>query len=789
MGHVRGMNLAPLGLSGIRGLFSRGLAMMLVLCVFTQEWAFAQAIITWKVDLEMENGQWAVVGGPDDLVSDPGDLKTYRALVKDRVESAAARREPLQGVSEGLRQEVEKRFPGVEAEVEPMFLLPDGRESRSTAMHLVFTFQNIQSVRLILSGGQRVSAEGSYAIKLGNEVALDPFFSGTLSQPVSLARALQADSPLIQEARFQDMPACKEDFSFQIAYANSEVSSVLKADGQDPSETQVRAQLRRQLRRLALRILQHFPEQKIIPGAVFDEHLARQRVARIIGREINHQYGSLVQVKLEPNQRLDVWIGLDPLPEKVGFALQGKDDQELRRRLRNRYLAESGDQRDRFLTSRFRYTHQAALDADLQYLMRDPDVSVLGYPHEETEGVILFDVARRPRVAKQVMLSASANVTPEKGSTGKLTLDASRLSKDIGQLSFSFEGGDNTLKGEGNIVLPVIKGLGGGLGRGMDAFARATVTDRDEALYGNLRRDPLDERCHLLEAGLIWSRDTLTHQDRFQAEDPFFGSYPGPRWLSKVECGFRYLDVVLRGNPRDRKGLDAGATAGPFVQGDAVLAMWPEDNNLSGHLRRVDFETRFDLWAGMPGLGGDEEGAHLRLDTGLKLSLQDVVSASAYLRHRFVFGLVSKGSSAATYLGTGDHTLVRGLERGEFIGRRFFGLQDEVGINLGDLWSLLSSKKSSENISRDRDEEPDPSPAFKDLYLSVFADSGWLKESIRDGREMDSARFLGGYGLLLSLSRWSMAGAPVDFSLGYGYSPQSHRNPAGIVFTWVNITF
>jgi len=135
----------------------------------------------------------------------------------------------------------------------------------------------------------------------------------------------------------------------------------------------------------------------------------------------------------------------------------------------------------------------------------------------------------------------------------------------------------------------------------------------------------------------------------------------------------------------------------------------------------------------------------------------------------------------------GGPLTVRGLEEGEFIGRKLSADQFELGINALVLWHVVTRKPVEEMLLRDCLDESTSGLPFdvSNAYLKVFYDLGRVHD--QDSFVNPIARTARGYGIALELRQ--MAGKNVNLSIGYAYSPDSALHKSGTVYTGVSYTF
>ena len=547
-----------------------------------------------------------------------------------------------------------------------------------------------------------------------------------------------------------------------------------------------------QLCTIAAEILAGFPAQGLVPGKVLDTGALNKALSEILTPIFGGAYWAPFVYKPEPNGRLDIIVILCAPLNRVDIEVRtdGNTQSSLQRRLQDRYLDDGTGNADRLITQVGRYPRAVEQCADMVYLAADPKVA--GVVPKETplsEPHYVFLAEPMPRATDELRLTASLGVTPETGVYGEIGADLTKfpgMPENVQSLSFSLKAGERVLGGKGDIRISLIDRPGGGAGESLDGFIRGEADARSDVLYGNSVRNGVDARSQSLAAGVLWGDDSLTHRDRFAATRPFGPRRGFPRVLTTVEAGLGYLDVTLDGSPSDTAGLDQGSYVGPFVKADFLLTSYSPELEATTDPMRNEWQGRLEVISGIQGLGGDWDFARASLSTGPRIGLRFADDLPGFFRLGVSAGWANAGTPTFAYFG-GGADFVRGIEQDEFIGRRYLGTQSEIGLDLLALWNRLappSDKGRQRAAATCAGRVP-----TQDLYVAAFADFGWLAERVEDGIEQDGAKALRGFGILLSVRSISAQLAPLDFSLGYAFSPDSESNPSGVLFSRINYQF
>ncbi len=136
-------------------------------------------------------------------------------------------------------------------------------------------------------------------------------------------------------------------------------------------------------------------------------------------------------------------------------------------------------------------------------------------------------------------------------------------------------------------------------------------------------------------------------------------------------------------------------------------------------------------------------------------------------------------------LGAAD--ILRGIEQGEFVGRKIGYQQFEAGVSARQIMSWLLGKAEAPSQSG---EEPAPSPVdLSKVYVKGFYDHG------RVSNEADFAGLLAfrhaaqGYGCAVEIQGLPAAGTWVTLSIGYARSPDSVLHRSGLALASVSMNF
>jgi len=730
--------------------------------------------LTWTVEVEPAGSRnLKIVGPAQDFRFADGAGETEKNIAVEVTDAFIE-----SGKNYGrYRRELARSFRKRSKTKVRVFPRKPGAEERRLELRVLYEDIKITSVKL------RLITRDADALPTRND----------FSRPVSLASVIASNRYDMNPGSYAaDIRAWGDRLSYQTRFAESDLRRMQVALPASAPDL-LKMELQRQLDMFATMALAEFPGNGVVPGAVYEANSIRIAAIKSVSEALGPIVHKTIPSLDEDDGTLSVRVVLNPLPDDVLIKVAGNSRVE--KRLNDQYRPDGSGDPNKFVSSRTRYADRRARDADVAYLGRDRDVAVIRQKTEDNK--LVYEVTPRATEKRQLGVEAGIEVTPEKGATATASVDLAAIPgtpETVETFSLTLKGGNRSLTGEGEIVVDLFDPTpGGGLGTRWQVFLRADAEEIKDVYGGNLTRAAFTERRATVEAGARFLNDTLSHHQRFKAENPFERIDRTWRLLSKVDLGLRFRDVENSGSHASIARLDEGFTAGPYVKGD-VLWTWYAPLNLTGRgLTRLDWENQFDLSSGFQALGADADYIRAVIASGPRIGIEFGDGLPGYLRTRATAGWVSDDAPTFALLAAGDPLFVRGLARDEFIGHRYVGLQAELGVNLFDLWARMAPapvvQDAGSGAGEDQDSNPAIAEAFQHLNGAVFADFGWLSDRVQDGVAVDDTKALQGYGLLLSIRQQNRNLGISDFTIGYGYSPQSERRGSGVAFARANFTF
>jgi hypothetical protein len=518
--------------------------------------------------------------------------------------------------------------------------------------------------------------------------------------------------------------------------------------------------------------------------------------ARVNVRDLTPQSPWLVTVSgLEFAQQVDIEVVKNAIETEFDGTSTEKKFDARREAIRERILTAHASS---LLAKPGRIVTTADIANDKAQLRDDKNVkSIEGIssgPTDDSQKLLYF-VSRHLKAEKVLSLKLGAGYSPEEHLTGNVALDETNLLGIAEVSKLSYSGGPQTQKVKFTLDRAFEIGETGGwriksLGVNVQYF-----TDKDKR-FSNLTADEIAanetgstaqisfgyDSFSLLDQTLV---DCLSNKDRKRTRLSFQAT---PVFAFR-DVNIKNDDLLLTVTKLDPALLPQARTQATTLTLDSTLGF-------SHDFRRPDK-------AGAGQLNITFQG---RLQRGFRFFGADYSynKTSATIAGEFLFGVASprdfmlrynRTMSTATH-GTpvfelnrlGGPLTVRGLEEGEFIGRKLSADQFDVGVALLSLWNFIRRKSNSELLKTSCDEEGQPALPidFKNTYLKVFYDRGRIKD--RDSFTPGPVtRVAQGYGVAVELRK--LGGQNINLSIGYAYSPESTLHRKGTSYTGVTYAF
>jgi hypothetical protein len=186
----------------------------------------AEATLSWRVELQSGQGplDWKLVGGPSDLRSQPEGLDEPLSRVKAVVEPEVEKGSSYLTLLGVLKNKLGAWFPDQDPVLGPPVVIGPG-PTRSQTMTISFHLRRVESVRLVISGGDMQVDAGVPGLILGDHIELDPSMDAILSEPRSLLASSNRRAMDPQLGSFAGQVAAWGDrLSIQVVVAASDLA-------------------------------------------------------------------------------------------------------------------------------------------------------------------------------------------------------------------------------------------------------------------------------------------------------------------------------------------------------------------------------------------------------------------------------------------------------------------------------------------------------------------------------------------------------------------------------------
>jgi hypothetical protein len=400
----------------------------------------------------------------------------------------------------------------------------------------------------------------------------------------------------------------------------------------------------------------------------------------------------------------------------------------------------------------------------------------------EDPGVIVFDSDNRWTILG-ITSTIGAGYSPEEKGTGKAQFDGvNLLLRNPDQLdpketeSFSYAGGGQVQKASGNWILTWTKTSKDLAQSTLGPQLDGDFTQNTDQRFGNPHGPALADHERGGEASFAYSF-TSAAVDKM-------GNGRNQSWGLNASVGPRYRHANI--NPTDGSApppLALGTLAGIFADVTPGYHYTPAS---SRHLGGIDVAA----------------GAHLIrsfsiLDANPFTRISADASATLYFgaaQPRDYFVRFRKGASTSTgmtplfeILRLGGTDSVRGIEQGEYIGRKLAFEQAEAGLSARLIASWFKHKPAGPAPEK----TPSASPIdLSTIYIKGFYDRGFSTDS---AQASDLLKFLThaahGFGAAVEIQSLAAGSKRITLSLGYAWSPESILHTKGVPITSATINF
>jgi hypothetical protein len=415
---------------------------------------------------------------------------------------------------------------------------------------------------------------------------------------------------------------------------------------------------------------------------------------------------------------------------------------------------------------------------------------------------IIYAVRRRKKPELNLAFKVGGSYSKEEGGTGHVGVEEGNLLLLKETIALSAEGGGEVQKYRFSFTRPFERSGEPGFEIRDFSINAQVFKDKDKRL-GNLTADEIAAREVGSSANLSFGYDSIGARDRLNENCITDAARLRTRFSFLTDVGLNYRDVNI---PEDDKLLSITG-----IGRDLLPRERTQTTTLSlgiNALLRHDFRKPKANGLGVLVIRLDETaqkgfhlfGADYRYWKSRTVAVADLTfgfssSRDMFVGYRHGHERSSEGTPVFELPLLGGAESVRGLEEGEFIGRRVSFDQFELGLNIASMWNLFTHKGRLEDsvfCPFDPESKPPAGPFdFKNLYLKGFFDQGRLSDSPVAAASGGALRRADGYGIALELRDLvaDESGRRVNLSIGYGRSPHSRLHRSGMIVTRVTLEF
>jgi hypothetical protein len=433
-----------------------------------------------------------------------------------------------------------------------------------------------------------------------------------------------------------------------------------------------------------------------------------------------------------------------------------------------------------------------------------------------TDANLIYEVLRRLPADREISLSGGMNYSSEEKFAARVALGELNMLRLAERLSLDFAGGPEVRKLSLEAARPFENRKGKSGFKLREAGISIKYFRDDNQRLGNRTADRIAESDTGSSAHLSFDYDSFSLLDYFPGNRGSLPSSGRAHWTLSGVAALEYRGVTIPENDRLRTiaGLRSGLLPSARSQVsklslDITAAVGHEFRKQEGAgLGQISFSLDSNLQRGLGLFNSDYAfdkallAAHGEAFFGMR-SPRDF-----FLRYSHGIARATGTTPAFELFRMGGQQNIRGMEEGEFIGRRLSYQQSEFGINSLMVWHFL--RKSwpdgacgSPCPPQSGGAEPHPRKPidFSNLYVKAFFDRGRISdpssfEIQAENSSLPGSPFLldrsaSGYGVAIELRNLpgGEGGQRIHLSIGYARSPQSRLHPSGTLFTGVSIVF
>lgn len=414
---------------------------------------------------------------------------------------------------------------------------------------------------------------------------------------------------------------------------------------------------------------------------------------------------------------------------------------------------------------------------------------------------VVIAVRRKKKPEMALGLKAGGAYSKEEGATGRVGVEETNLLRFKETLTLDAEAGDEVQKYRFSFTRPFENSGEAGF-RVKNLSADVKVFKDSDKRLGNLTKEEIEAREVGSSATFSFGYESASDDERANENCTTFNGRKRTRFSVSADAGLNYRDVNIRDDDKLLTITGVSRDLLPRKRTQATTLSLGVGAILRHDFRRKDSRgpgvliLRFgeDVSKGFHLFGADYEFWKSRTVAGADLTFGFSSNRDMFVSYSHGHERSSEGTPIFELPALGGASSVRGVEEGEFIGRRVSFHQFDVGLNVNSLYNLFARKgRLGDSPFCPFEENPEPPKMFdfKNLYVKGFFDHGRLSDSPVAPASGGALRRADGYGVAFEL-RDLMAdasGRRVNLSIGYARSPHSRLHRSGVIYTGVTVNF
>lgn len=426
---------------------------------------------------------------------------------------------------------------------------------------------------------------------------------------------------------------------------------------------------------------------------------------------------------------------------------------------------------------------------------------------------LIYRVLRKLPPERAINLKGGGSFSPEDRFLAQASIDEFNNLRFGEKATLDFSRGNQTQKVRFELSRAFKEWEGQSGFRLRDVGVKIQYFRDDDLRLGNLTQEEIALRETGSNARISFGYDSFDFSQYLQADDLSNKDRKRTHWSMLGDLSLDYRDVNIPDHDKliTITGLGRNLLPKPRTQASSLslnlkTAMSRDYRELDkAGLGRVSLSLESRLRKGLDLFGADYQFSKAMLIARGEIFFGQLTPLDFFLRYVRGVGTSSDNTPVFDLFRLGGPQNVRGIEEGEFIGRRLTYEQTEFGVNAVSLWRFFRKKKPNNASDRpanaEASSEEQPQFDFSKLYLKGFFDRARISDATSFGQTTGGNpnnpipflldRRATGYGFAVELMNLSAAGSSqsINLSIGYARSPQSRLHRSGVMFTGVSFNF